>query len=64
MRLTFLLALILMTTTNATAQRPGPGFEVGEPFPNIAFPSVDGGEPRSISDFRGQKVVLHIFASW
>ena len=36
---------------------------VGEPFPDLALPTLDG-STRSISDFRGQKVILHVFASW
>ena len=36
---------------------------VGEPFPEIVLPTLDG-EMRSIADFRGKKVVLHVFASW
>ena len=51
---------------------PPSGFTVGEPFPLIAFGTGDGervestrGEPvESIASFRGEKVVLHIFASW
>jgi hypothetical protein len=39
-------------------------FEEGQPFPDIVLPSADGGRPMSVSDFRGEKVVLHVFASW
>ena len=39
-------------------------FRVGEPFPALAFPSAADGTPVSIADFRGHKVVLHVFASW
>ena len=38
--------------------------EVGQPFPDIALPSAADGERMSIADFRGSKVVLHVFASW
>ena len=38
--------------------------KAGEPFPDLVFPSLDGGAPASLSDFRGKKVVLHVFASW
>ena len=38
--------------------------KAGEPFPDLVFPSLDGGAPVSLSDFRGNKVVLHVFASW
>jgi hypothetical protein len=37
---------------------------VGQPFPRIALPSLDDGRPVSIGDFRGRKLVLHVFASW
>ena len=36
---------------------------VGEPFPDLALPTLEG-SAKSISDFRGQKVILHVFASW
>jgi hypothetical protein len=36
---------------------------VGEPFPDLVLPSLDG-TPRAIREFRGQKLILHIFASW
>ncbi len=39
-------------------------FRVGEIFPTTVFPSLDGDRPRSIADFRGKKLILHIFASW
>jgi len=51
--------------SQASAQGSLPAsFEVGAPFPTLSFPSLDGGRPASIADFRGQKVILHIFASW
>lgn len=37
---------------------------VGEPFPGLSFPALGGGEPRSIHDFRGTKLIAHVFASW
>lgn len=46
------------------AARPSSGFEVGEPFPAVALPALEGGTPSSIADFRGKKVILHVFASW
>lgn len=45
-------------------ERPGHGFRVGEPFPAISLPTLEDGELRSIADFRGRKVILHVFASW
>ena len=35
-----------------------------EPAPDIALPPLDGGEERSLSDWRGQVVVLNYWASW
>ncbi len=37
---------------------------VGEPFPDLVFPSAANGKPMSIADFAGSKVVLQVFASW
>ncbi len=50
---------------SASATEPA-GLELveGRPFPDLLLPSIVGGTPRSIADFRGRKVVLHIFASW
>ena len=45
------------------ASRPPSGFTVGEPFPELSLPGLDGGSG-SIADFRGKKVILHVFASW
>jgi hypothetical protein len=43
---------------------PPSGFTVGEPFPLIALETADGESVETIASFRGEKVVLHIFASW
>ena len=40
------------------------GLEVGDRFPDVMLPSLDGGEPLSIASFRGRKLVLHVWASW
>ena len=39
-------------------------FHEGEMFPTTVFPSLDSGRPGSVADFRGMKLILHIFASW
>ena len=36
----------------------------GEPFPTLILPSIENGEPASVQQYRGHKVVLHVFASW
>lgn len=61
---TLSLFLILAWATGGWPQGSGSGFEVGEPFPNVTLPSAEDGSPLSLADFRGQKVILHIFASW
>lgn len=53
----FVLSLVSMIANAAQ-------FKVGEPFPNILLPSLDDGTAQSIENFRGQKLMLHIFASW
>ncbi len=59
------LLMAVAVTSHASAQSSIPAsFEVGMPFPPLSFPSLDDGRPASIADFRGQKVILHIFASW
>jgi hypothetical protein len=36
----------------------------GRAVPDIVLPSLDDGRPLSLTDYRGKKVVLHVFASW
>jgi hypothetical protein len=38
--------------------------ELGRPFPSLLLPAIDPPSPLSVADFRGQKLVLHIWASW
>lgn len=57
-------AALALAAAGAQAQLPPSGFEVGEPFPDLALPSAADGRPLSIADFAGEKVVLHVFASW
>jgi hypothetical protein len=39
-------------------------FKEGDVFPGIALPSLADGQPDSIENYRGSKIILHIFASW
>ncbi len=55
-------AAILLALTTAGAEAHD--LEVGKPFPDLVLPSLDGGAPASVADFRGQKLVLHLWASW
>ncbi len=66
MRLVFLffLALIAISLRDIRAKPSSTEFKVGQPFPNLVLPSLAGGKPFSLAEFRGQKVILQIFASW
>ena len=66
MRLLFLFALAAMAISlgEALAKPSSTGFKIGEPFPDLVLPSLEDGKPLSLVRFRGQKVILHIFASW
>lgn len=45
-----------------------PDLDAGNPFPDVALPLLapPGEAPRiaSLGDYRGEKLLLHIFASW
>ena len=62
------IACLLVGGVEAGAERqtpqPAPRFAVGDAFPLVTLPALDDGRPRTLADFRGQKLVLHIFASW
>lgn len=58
------LAMTVSVALGAGASAQSPQFEVGQPFPDIVLPSLENGGPASIADFRGKKVILHVFASW
>jgi hypothetical protein len=62
-----LLALAAITLPDdAGAQRAQlpDGLAPGQAFPTVALPALDGDHPMSVADFRGRKVILHVFASW
>ncbi len=58
------LLVIPVVGVKAQGQLPSAGFEVGQSFPAIAFPALEDGQPASLADFRGKKLLLHVFASW
>ena len=51
------------TSTTSDTSRRSP-FQVGQPFPDLTLPALEDGRPASIRDYRGRKVILHVFASW
>ena len=54
------MLLLILRTVSIEAH----DLEIGKPFPNLALPSLSDGEPTSVADFGGRKLVLHIWASW
>ena len=44
-------------------EHPAIGTEVGQQYPDILLPDLDGGYGK-LSDYRGKKVLLIHFASW
>jgi hypothetical protein len=57
--LSLLISLFLLSEVYAQKD-----FTVGMSFPEIKLPSLSDGKLTSLADYRGHKVVLHIFASW
>jgi len=58
------LSLPWASEMSAQSRRAPGGFEVGQLFPEMAFPALEAGQRVSLADFRGKKTLLHIFASW
>ena len=58
----FYFILAVSVLTNKAHSKPK--FEIGSRFSNILLPSLRDNKPMSIENFRGEKVILHIFASW
>lgn len=67
----FLLLLAMsFVTTAQEAEKPKEPWsfpqveiEAEKPWPGFYLPDLEG-KPLSVQDYRGKKVVLHIFASW
>ncbi|MCH7824095.1 MAG: hypothetical protein IH849_04780 [Acidobacteria bacterium] len=56
--------LAVPSASETAPQRLASPFAEGDLFPDLAFPSLEDGSPTRLSDFRGHKVMLHVFASW
>ena len=59
-----ILGVIGIPAMTLAQNSPGLPFQEGDVFPEIRLPSLKDGSPMSVADFRGRKLVLHIFASW
>ncbi len=55
---------VVLLATAGSAAAAGAQFKPGEAFPDLVLPSISDGKPLSVADFRGRKLVLHIWASW
>ena len=56
--------ILVALFTGLVSQVAAAKMEVGQPFPLLRLPSLDDGRPMSVADFRGSKLVLHLWASW
>ncbi len=65
MRIILAIALVLSTLPVLGAGKPFQQLDVGKPFPVIDLPLATAPDKAaSIMDFRGRKLMLHLFASW
>ena len=53
----------LPAARSADWQFPTPRIEVGQRL-DLTVPAMDGGAPVSLRQYRGRKLILHVFASW
>lgn len=60
----FLLLVCLLMTTTAPATAGPAQTQVGDAFPDLVFPTVDGEQSVRLSNHRGTRVLLIEFASW
>ncbi|MGK0188103.1 MAG: hypothetical protein ACI9R3_003895 [Verrucomicrobiales bacterium] len=59
-----LLLSFLFFAALSTPARAGVDLSPGIAFPVIRMPDSQTSELKSIADFRGEKLMLQIFASW
>lgn len=59
-----LSALLLAASLSAPALAQAPALEVGQPYPDLRLPTIDGERTLSIRDLVGKPVLLIEFASW
>ena len=52
------------STARAQSSLPATDFHPGQQFPEVVLPSLKDGQPMSITEFRGKKLILQVFASW
>ena len=52
------------STARAQSSLPATDFQPGQQFPEVVLPSLKDGQPISITEFSGKKLIFPIFASW
>jgi hypothetical protein len=62
--LTALFASSAVAAAVAAPEAPTVGREVGQVFPQVVLPSLDGRRPVALSQFRGKKLLLIEYAAW
>ena len=63
MRVSTLFLAAVLSMSPALAASLG-AIEMDRPFPDILLPDLETGQPSSLAVFKGERVVLHVFASW
>ena len=60
----FLLAVVTISAAVGPAMAQSGELAAGDRFPPLKLPRLRDGKLVSLEEFRGQKVVLHVWASW
>lgn len=63
-RLTLLLAGVLLSGPTSSTPADEPRIQMGKPFPELFFQTLEGEGLRSMAHYRGEKILLLNFASW
>lgn len=63
-RCTAVITLVMTLLLRPSASAAPAQTAVGEAFPDLVFPTVDGQQTVRLSDHRGTRVLLVEFASW
>jgi len=63
LRPTLLMSLLLLAASLLSSPAHAQ-WNSGDQFPVISFPAAEDASVRSVADFRGKPLLLHIYASW
>lgn len=56
--------VVVLLLTGGIGRSPAAPPAVGDRHPDFTLSAIADGKPKSLSDFRGKKVLLVQFASW